>query len=182
MEELREIILKSIELYNSMEGVEKVALVETKKLQNTPINQIDLIDVSNLYVCQYNDNQVGLFKKIDYSTPIKYDMLYGDYYNSGMIFIGYKSDYIGIKITHDRYHQKNYWESSGYKTRWDYTDYLVNCNMTNAVSFDDMRQIMYENDKIGPYSMGNATNQELLEVLRYSKSYFISDSKAPKTL
>lgn len=182
MEELREIILKSIELYNSMEGIEKVALVEEKKLEKMSINQIDLIDVSDLYVCQYNDNQVGLFKKLNYSTPIKHNIFDGDTWDAGMIFIGYKSDYVGIKITHDRWHPKNDWEKPGYKITCDSTEYLVNCDMTNAVSFDDIRQIMYENDAIGPYSIGKATNKDLMDVLKYSRSYFNPNEKGPKTL
>lgn len=183
MEQLKEIILKSIELYNSLEGVEKVALIEEEKLKNMPINGISLTDVEKLYICQYDDNQVGLFRKIDFSSN---KQTTADFFNTmeswkaGMIFLGYKSDCVGMKITHEKTKFCEYFPEKGYYEVIDEKRYVVNCNMHRALNFDNMRQIMYENGELEPFTNGVATNEDIAKVLKYSRTYFNQKTKQLK--
>ncbi len=44
--------------------------------------------------------------------------------------------------------------------------------MNSAISFDEMRFLMYQNGKIGPYELGVATSKEMLEVLYFAATYY----------
>ena len=168
-EELKQIlegIQKALELYNSMNHEEKLKIV----------NQAEQKNVSNIFVCVYNNNCVGLFKKINWSSPIhQWTKYHSPEYNAGSIYVGIDSDYIGMKETHEAFFSRNEWKKVGTKIIVDGKSYVANCNMQNGMSFDDMRLIMYSVGQIEPYEIGKATSQEMLEVLRYASSYYQLD-------
>ena len=152
-----------------------------------PDDQIDICsldkteDVNDIYICVYNDNQVGLFKKVNFTTAISeckhFSYGRGHYstfhYTAESIYIGYNSNYTGIKVLHKENHNLNMWAKEGYATTWDKKVYLANCNMYDEMSFDDMRLLMYEDGNLtSPYEVGKATKNEILQTLLYAKRYY----------
>lgn len=159
-EELKSILeslQKAVELYNSLSSKEKLQLV----------SEVEKKDVSDIFVCVYNDKCVGLFERKFLSSSMN---LFGEYY-AGMIYIGIDSNYIGLKTIHDGISSVNVWEKTGKAI----SNYVTNCNMQNDMSFDDMRLIMYNEGQIEPYENGKATSQEILEVLKYAFKYYRLD-------
>ena len=82
------------------------------------------------------------------------------------------TDNIGIFTSTAAGNTINQWRSSGYLTHWYKKDYYVNCDMYDAISFDEMRQIMYTCGEIPNFELGIATDEEIQIVLKYAKKYF----------
>ena len=85
-----------------------------------------------------------------------------------------------MKTTHSSYLPTDKWERIGTKIKVDEKSYVANCNMQSAMSFDDMRLIMYNEGKIEPYEFGKATSQEMLDVLNYAYSYYKANENNQK--
>jgi len=174
-EELKSIldgIKKAVELYNDLNPQEKLAI--------TP--QEEKKDVSDIFICVYNDKHVGLFKKINWSTEKRNQSSYSDYakYDAGSIYVGIDSNYIGMKETHSYNICRNHWQPAGKKLIVDGKSYVSNCAMKNGMSFDDMRLIMYSDGQIEPYEIGKATSREMIDVLKYASSYYQLDQNIQK--
>ncbi len=172
IEELKAMLenLKEIaELYNGMvPAQEKVEVVPQQ-----------LNDVSNVFVCVYNGNSVGFFKKKNWHSDIS-SYRVGDYYDAGSIYEGVDSDYIALKTTHEGYGIRNRWEEVGRDVTLSSGTYIANCSMSDGMSFDDMRLIMYSAGDSEPYQFGKATSAEMLEVLKYAYNYYGLESKKLK--
>ena len=82
------------------------------------------------------------------------------------------TDNIGIFTSTAGDNTINQWRSSGYLTFWYGKKYYVNCDMYDAISFDEMRQIMYTCGEIPGFEYGIATDEEIQEVLKYASKYF----------
>lgn len=164
LENLKEIA----ELYNGMvEPQERVAVVPQQ-----------LKDVSNVIVCVYNKNRIGLFKKINWSSVSGgYSRRY---YSAGIIYDGIDSYYTALRTTHKNYDNCDCWGEIGARVDLGDRTYIANCVINDCMSFDDMRLIMYSADTIGPYKIGKATSEEMLEVLKYAYSYYELESKKLK--
>lgn len=156
LKQMFEYIQKALELYNNLQHEEKFKLVSQAEQKN----------VRDIFVCVYNINCVGLFKQINWSSKGRHD------YNAGSLYFGIDSNYIGLKEIHENAVCKNEWKEVGTQIIVDDQCYVVNCNMQNAISFDDMRLIMYSAGQIQPYEIGKATSQEMLDVLKYAFSYY----------
>ena len=142
-------------------------------------------DVSNLFICVYDDSNVGLFKQkviktkevrnipfcpTDIYEPDTYDLI------STCVYIGVFSNIIGMKdLTNNR------WKGVGHKVSNIISSYTANCNMQDNMSFDDMRLIMYSNGIIDAYEPGKATIQEMLEVLKYAVTDYELDNNKQMT-
>ena len=153
-------IQKSIELYNNLNPQEKLAIT----LQD------ERKDVSDIFICVYNDKHVGLFKKLDWHS--KSYGIENRYYEAGTIYIGVYSNYIGMKKTHESFYTIDSWQDAGIKRNVSGKTYVSNCTMQKCMSFDDMRLIMYSNRLIDSYEPGKATSKEINEVLEYAYSYY----------
>lgn len=164
-EELKQIledIKKALALYNSIDHERNLKIV----------NQNEQQDVRDVFVCVYDDKCVGLFKKIDWNCGG-----YGK--DTGSIYVGVDSNYIGMKKTHDSFSSVNKWQPAGTSVHLcsgrSSGRYVANCDMQDSMSFDDMRLIMYNAGQIESYEIGKATSQEKLAVLKYAFNYYQLD-------
>lgn len=168
-EELKSILeelQKALELYNELNPSQKLTITQ----------QTEKRDVNNIFICVYNGIHVGLFKKINWSTELRKNYFFGcDEYDAGSIYVGINSNYVGMKKTHSDNFWLNKWQPIGTKVVLNNNSYVSNCVMQTGMSFDDMRLIMYSAGKIGPYEIGKATSQEMLDVLKYASSYYQLD-------
>ncbi len=165
LKSLLEGLQKALEMYNDLNPQEKLTI--------TP--QEEKKDVSDIFICVYNNKHVGLFKKINWDSNYSYRSG-DDYYDAGSIYVGVDSNYVGMKQTHERWIDVSYWKKAGARVALkDKDTYVANCNMENGMSFDDMRLIMYGDGQIGPYEIGKASSQEMIDVLKYASSYYQLD-------
>jgi len=95
-----------------------------------------------------------------------------DKWNAGSLFIGVESNLIAIKKTHDGFSSIVRWQIEGEMETVDQKRYVCNCNMKEAIPFDDVRLMMYEEGKIPAYTLGKATHRQMVETLAYSKNYY----------
>lgn len=172
MENLLIKIKELVEAYNNLPGAEKVAVVPEKYAHdmNIPIDEKE-IDVSTYYICVYDDAQVGLFKELRHSTGKEYVMGTAKY-EAGSLFIGVESNLIGMKTTHEVFRTVSNWQESGTLEIVDQKRYVCNCNMYDAMPFDDMRLLMYEEGIINSYRLGKATEKDLIKVLKFAHQYY----------
>lgn len=153
-----------IKLYNDLDPEQKLSITTQEEKK----------DVSDTFLCVYNNKHVGLFKKINWSTEthnIDQAIGYAEY-NAGSVYVGINSNYIGMKETHSYNMCINHWQPIGKKIIIDDKSYVSNCVMQKGMSFDDMRLIMYNDGQIGPYEIGKASSKEIIDVLKYSYSYY----------
>lgn len=132
-------------------------------------------DVSNLFICVYDDIHVDLFEKIDVNINCKRKC-----YDAGSIFKGVYSDIIGIKKTHDGDSTCNHWEFPGTRVTTNGNVYVANCRMQESMSFEAMRLILYSYGAIDSYNPGKATSQEIIDVLKYAVTYYQLDNNRQK--
>lgn len=151
---------KAVTLYNELNPQEKVTI--------TP--QVAKKDVSDIFICFYNHKHVGLFEKLNHCFSQNY--YYNDRYKAGSIYVGVDSNYVGMELTYNLSCSDHRWEKIGTKRKLNGQIYVSNCVIQDCMSFDDMRLIMYNEGKIGPYEIGKASSQEMVDVLRYALNYY----------
>lgn len=159
---LLEGLQKALEMYNGLNPQERKLVI---------IPQEEKKDVSDIFICVYNNKHVGLFKKINWNSSYHRGWSNFDY-NAGSIYVGVDSNYVGMKQTHKDNITVSYWQEAGARVDLKDCTYVANCNMENGMSFDDMRLIMYSAGQIGPYEIGKASSQEINDVLKYAFSYY----------
>ncbi len=165
LESLLKELQKALEMYNDLNPDVKMMLTPEEKR-----------DVSDIFVCVYDYKRVGLFKKMDWIgycyRPSKID-------DAGVVFFGLDSNYVGIKQTMRNGLPTRDDFSLGASVSVDGKSYFANCYICENMSFDDMRLLMYYEGKIGPYEIGKASSQEMLEVLKYAFEYYQLDKETP---
>ncbi len=161
-------IQKAIEIYNHITKDEKISIVtETPR------------DVRDIFICFYNKEHVGLFQKIScYSTVDKINQF--SKYEADDIYLGIDSSYIGIKNLHHNYDYTDKFQRCGKSVTFHGTTYVANCHMEDAMSFEQMRFIMYKSGIISSYTLGKATSREILDVLCYANNYFVKEMQSTK--
>lgn len=139
-----------------------------------------LQDIKEVYICIYNENKIGFFKRKKWSGYNVQSFL-GLASGSGFIYEGMDSKYIGINMYSPASDSGMMWfeldESiEDYSNSVRYKAYTANCNMNHAISYDDMRLQMYKDYKIDYYESGKkATKKEMADTLRYAIEYYHLD-------
>ena len=172
METLLQKIKELVEAYNNLPNAERVAVVPEKLAldMNIPTSEEEK-DVSSCYICSYDENRVGLFKELCYSSQKETVMGY-ERWTAGSLYIGVESSLVGIKVTHEDFSDEDYWQELGATETVDKKRYVCNCDMHEAIPFDDIRLMMYEEGVIGTYKLGKASNRDILNALKYAKGYY----------
>ena len=160
---LLESIKNAIETYNKLNPNDKIVVNSGNAVH----------DVSNVIVCEYSNfadrknSSISLFKRFQITIEENMGALLTKFCSHYIIYKGIQSDCIGIK------------DLQGYDYNYISRDkYVANCNITNEIGFDDLRLKMYDEGLIGPYQMGKARDEEMLEVLKYASEYFgLTDAK-----
>ena len=160
LEQLKEIlenIKYSIKIYNNLVPNQKLTLVEDKN---------DLVDINDIYICKYDDGDcVDFFKRITFDSDG----------TTGLIFKGLHSDNVGILLNTSSGNIS--WENRGYIVSLNNKKYVSNCEIRSFVRFDEMRLIMVKSKKLENYTPGFASEEEMLEVLKFTFSYYKLEKK-----
>lgn len=144
-----------ITLYNACHPEQKVSIVPEKR------------DVSQLFVCSYDEGKVGLFKTINW-TKNRANMIVSDN-QTGTIFLGIDSTHIGLKT---KWKGMEIWHASNYTQITRDGVYISTCHMHHAVVFEELRFTMHQEGLIQNYELGFADSKEILQVLDYATEYF----------
>lgn len=127
----------------------------------------ELKDVTNIEVCVYDNDCIGLFRKVEW---VRYPSTI--YKSSGIIYVGVDSSKVGMRKLLDNGTTLNKFIEPGDIWEVNNKSYLSNCTINKAVGFDDIRFKLYRSGLIGSYEMGKATASEMLEVMCYAADYF----------
>lgn len=122
-------------------------------------------DVSKLQICVYDKKSIGLFKTIEWREC-------GWLLDSaGYIYLGVGSDRIGMRITFKGMQCDSY-EMIGNSHMVNNKLYIANCNIEKEIGFDNMRLILYKKGLIQRFTFGEATNDEIFDVICHAMDYF----------
>lgn len=123
-------------------------------------------DVSKLQICVYDKKSIGLFKTMEW-------MECGWLFDSaGYIYLGVGSDRIGMRITLKGGMQLDSYEMIGNFHTVNNKLYIANCNIEKEIGFDNMRLILYKKGLIQRFTFGEATNDEIFDVICHAMDYF----------
>ena len=64
------------------------------------------------------------------------------------------------------------WQITGTKVELENGNYTATCTIKKEMSFDEMRNIMKQEGRISTFEEGQATSEEMLEVLMYASNYY----------
>lgn len=119
-------------------------------------------DIHNVYVCKYDGDFIGLFKKVQ--NPRGFN-----------IWLGLDSDYIGVTYF---YYNKEENINLGDECTVNGKSVISNCIINDSASIDEWRFRMYREGIIDEYSFGKATSSEMLKVMCYAADHYnISNNK-----
>lgn len=126
----------------------------------------ELLLTNDLFICVYNHNQVGLFKKIEWNT--KRDKERSNWYpefSAGNVYYGVDNNFIGAQTTHCGCVPINDWCDIGTEVIIGDLKFIVNCIMDSSMSFNEFRQLLLDCGYIGEFKEGLATIEDIHNVL-----------------
>lgn len=147
-------INKLIDKYNNISENDKIKIVSDK-----------VIDTENLYICLYDDDKVGLFKKKNYRNKIVSNYNYLD------IYCGVDNHNVAIYIN-SMLSRREKWYNSGEKIQVDGKDYFATCKINSAYNLDSFKLMMYHEGIISDSNINMIFPSEISEMINYAYSYF----------
>lgn len=156
------------EYNNSVEPSKRLALVEQGSGQMVETKSEKVFDTKNLFVCVYDDNCVDIFEieRLNNGTYIDY-----------VAFIGLFSNKVSVKAVPIYNFSLRAWQNKGFRAY----GHTVTCNMTKAVSFENVRSNLKNVGKIGEFNPGQATLSEINKVLELAPEYLGLTQEQDKT-
>ena len=139
-------INKLIEKYNSISD-DKMSLVQDK-----------VLDTENLYICLYDEDKAGLFKKKNYRNEIVPNYNYLD------IYCGVDTNNVAIYLS-TILTSREKWYNNGEKIQVDGEDYFATCKINSAL-------MMYHEGIISDSNINMIFPSEISEMINYAYSYF----------
>lgn len=172
------------------ELIEKVnaILPEDKKVS---LEQKEKIQTVNLFVCEYKDKfntGIEIFKKQFISSEIYCSNKWVPYIDQGFLYKSIVSDKKALNLTHLEDWDENKWAEIGYSFKYrpwqiDSSRIVVNCELTNIISYNDVRTSMLSDGVISDFNINYTTNKEITKVLAYLHSnYLKKENRYPRKL
>lgn len=187
--EILDIIKKLIKIYNASYPEESLSLSSSKEngLSKSTDEQSEKIDVKDIYVCLYDVNEIGLFKKDSYSMEHTCCSLWDSsldysYDTYGEIYFGYNSNNIGLVQLSENGSAKHALLRAGNCGYVGGKCYFSNVLINDSISFEDLRLKMAISGQLGEYTQGQASQTEIIKVLTYAQSYFDGNKAKVKTV
>lgn len=146
-------INKLIEKYNSISD-DKMSLVQDK-----------VLDTENLYICLYDEDKVGLFKKNNYRNEIVPNYNYLD------IYCGVDTNNVAIYLS-TILTSREKWYNNGEKIQVSGEDYFATCKINSAYNLESFKLMMYHEGIISDSNINMIFSSEIPEMINYAYSYF----------
>ena len=157
-------INKLVDKYNGVSKDDKIKIMSDK-----------VIDTENLYICLFDDDKVGLFKKKNYRNKIVSNYNYLD------IYCGVDNHNVAIYIN-SMLSRREKWYNSGEKIQVDGKDYFATCKINSAYNLDSFKLMMYHEGIINDSNINLIFSSEIPEMLKYAYEYFNIEEKNQKCL
>ena len=146
-------INKLIEKYNSISD-DKMSLVQDK-----------VLDTENLYICLYDEDKVGLFKKNNYRNEIVPNYNYLD------IYCGVDTNNVAIYISRTLSSIEKWYRKK--ETIQIYgEEYSATCKINSAYNLESFKLMMYHEGIISDSNINMIFPSEISEMINYAYSYF----------
>lgn len=107
-------------------------------------------NVTDIHICLYDNNQIGLFKKQIYKNSYGY---------SGIIYHGIDSDNVGI-------YSSGLYSNGSLPCGESLGKFVATCVIKEDFSFDSVRFDLFNKGLIDAYTIGEATSYEILDVMK----------------
>lgn len=186
--EILDTIKRLIKIYNASYPEESLTLGSSKEngLSKEANEQSEKIDVKDIYVCLYNTNEIGLFKKDRYSMEHTRAFLWHkldyDFNTYGEIYFGYNTSNIGLVQLSEDGRNCHCQVDVGCPAKVGEKLYFSNVLINNSISFEDLRIKMAIDGQLGEYTLGQASHAEIIKVLTYAPNYFDNNPAKIKTI
>ena len=143
-----------VDKYNNASENDKIKIVSDK-----------VIDTENLYICLYDDDKVGLFKKTNYRNEIVPNCNYLD------IYCGVDTNNVAIYLS-TILTSREKWCNNGEKIQVDGKDYFATCKINSAYNLESFKLMMYHEGIINDSNINMILSSEMPEMINYAYSYF----------
>ena len=143
-----------VDKYNNASENDKIKIVSDK-----------VIDTENLYICLYDDDKVGLFKKTNYRNEIVPNYNYLD------IYCGVDTNNVAIYLS-TILTSREKWCNNGEKIQVDGKDYFATCKINSAYNLESFKLMMYHEGIINDSNINMIFSSEIPEMINYAYSYF----------
>ena len=143
-----------VDKYNNASENDKIKIVSDK-----------VIDTENLYICLYDDDKVGLFKKKNYRNEIVPNYNYLD------IYCGVDTNNVAIYLS-TILTSREKWCNNGEKIQVDGKDYFATCKINSAYNLESFKLMMYHEGIINDSNINMILSSEMPEMINYAYSYF----------
>ena len=143
-----------VDKYNKVSEDDKIKIVSDK-----------VIDTENLYICLYDDDKVGLFKKTNYRNEIVPNYNYLD------IYCGVDTNNVAIYLS-TILTSREKWCNNGEKIQVDGKDYFATCKINSAYNLESFKLMMYHEGIIDDSNINMILSSEMPEMINYAYSYF----------
>lgn len=143
-----------VDKYNNASENDKIKIVSDK-----------VIDTENLYICLYDDDKVGLFKKTNYRNEIVPNYNYLD------IYCGVDTNNVAIYLS-TILTSREKWCNNGEKIQVDGKDYFATCKINSAYNLESFKLMMYHEGIINDSNINMILSSEMPEMINYAYSYF----------
>lgn len=147
-------INKLIEKYNSISD-DKMSLVQDK-----------VLDTRNLYLCLYDDDKVDIFEKETYFSKVS------NYYTEIDVYYGIGTDNTMVHLNYMLKKSRDKWYEKGQKMLLNGEYYSTTCKVNMVYSLENIRQYLYQINKLDTYEFGQIRISEIPEMINYAYSYF----------
>ena len=159
-------INKLINKYNNISIDEKIKLLHGK-----------IVDTNNLYICLYDFDKVGLFKKVNYRGNLfcQYNYNYID------IYCGVDTENVAIYISRTLSSIEKWYRKK--ETIQIYgEEYSATCKIDSAINICAFKLMMYHEGIINDSNINLILSSEIPEMLKYAYEYFNIEEKKQKCL
>lgn len=185
--EILDMIGKLIKIYNASYPEESLSLSSSKGngLLKETNEQFEKIGVKDLYVCLYDTNEIGLFKKDSYYMRYTHHSCFEwfeksltySYDTYGEIYFGYNNNNIGLVQLFENGRACRRKLQAGCSAKVGEETYYSNVFIDDSISFENLRIKMAIAGQLDEYTPGQTSQSEIIKVLTYAQSYF-DDKKA----
>ena len=157
-------INKLINKYNNISIDEKIKLLHVKA-----------VDTNNLYICLYDFDKVGLFRKVNYKGNLfcQYNYNYID------VYCGVDTDNVAIYVSRTLSPIEK-WYKKKEKIQIYGEEYNATCKIDSAINICAFKLMMYHDGIIDDSNCNIILSSEILGIIDYANRYYKIEEKQSK--
>ena len=148
-------INKLVDKYNGVSKDNTISIVHDNVLKT-----------KDLYVCLYDDDKVGLFRKKNYNNKNSL------HYSDSDIYFGIDTDNVTGHLNHFLGIKMDCWYKSGEEMYCYKKSFFATCEINQCIHLENIRLDMYNDKIISDYQVDVVETNKIPEILKYAYNYF----------